>query len=157
MEIARWCGENDVVWMTLDRGILKDREIAAAIVRWRTSILLLPVKGMRMRDHLALLVSRFDRIEQAVERERARGRAFRFRMTKRGSMKTSRFRSETPERYGSAEMAASPPSTRDRARRRAILGDAAPRAVLRASGRSGTMVGWTIRRRRSSSWRRCST
>ena len=86
IEIARWCGENDVVWMTLDRGILKDREIAAAIVRWRTSILLLPVKGMRMRDHLALLVSRFDRIEQTVERERVRGRAFRFRMTKRGSL-----------------------------------------------------------------------
>ena len=86
VEIARWCGENDVVWMTLDRGILKDREIAAAIVRWRTSILLLPVKGMRMRDHLALLVSRFDRIEQAVERERGRGRLFRCRMTKRGSL-----------------------------------------------------------------------
>ena len=54
VEIARWCGENDVVWVTLDRGILKDREIAAAIVAFRTSILLLPVKGMRMRDYLRL-------------------------------------------------------------------------------------------------------
>ena len=65
----------------------QDREIAAAIVAFRTSILLLPVKGMRMRDYLSLLVSRFDRIEQAVERERVRGRATRLRMTRRGGLK----------------------------------------------------------------------
>lgn len=52
-EIARRCGENDAVWVTLDRGILKDREIAAAILGSKTSILLLPAKGMRMRDYLS--------------------------------------------------------------------------------------------------------
>ena len=72
--------------MGLDRGILKDREIAAAIVGSRTSLLLLPAKGMRMRDYLSLLVTRFDRIEQAVERERSRRRPFRCRIAKRGGL-----------------------------------------------------------------------
>jgi len=85
-EIATWCGANGAVWITLDRGILKDREIVRAILDSKTSLLLLPARGMRSRDYLELLVCRFRRFEDALQNARARRRPLRARVRKAGSV-----------------------------------------------------------------------
>jgi len=84
--IARWCGRNRVVWVTLDRGILKDRAIVAAIAGARTSLLLLRASGMTARDYLRLFVCRFDRVERRVDEAHARGEPIRLRHGRRGGI-----------------------------------------------------------------------
>jgi predicted nuclease of predicted toxin-antitoxin system len=85
-DIARWCGANGVVWVTLDRGFLKNAEIARAVETGGTSVLLMRSKGVTVRDHLWFLVCRFDRLLQRVEGTRQRGRPFRARVRKRGAI-----------------------------------------------------------------------
>lgn len=73
--IADWCGRHDVVWITVDRGILKDEAIVAAMIGSRTSVLLIPGKGMNARDYLRLLVNGCDRWERAIRDSRGPLRA----------------------------------------------------------------------------------
>jgi predicted nuclease of predicted toxin-antitoxin system len=84
--IARWCGARRIVWVTLDRGILKDRAIVAAIASARTSLLLLRATGMTARDYLRLFVCRFDRVERRFDEAHANGRALRLRQGRRGGI-----------------------------------------------------------------------
>lgn len=84
--IARWCGKNRVVWVTLDRGVLKDEAIVAAIAQARTNLILLSAKGMTARDYLRLLVCRFDRIERRFEEAAQLDRALRLRQGRRGGI-----------------------------------------------------------------------
>jgi predicted nuclease of predicted toxin-antitoxin system len=86
VEIANWCGANGAVWVTLDLGILKDQAIVTAIAAAGTSVLLLPSKGVNARDHLRFLVCRYEVIEQRVREAERRGRPFRARLQKRGSI-----------------------------------------------------------------------
>jgi predicted nuclease of predicted toxin-antitoxin system len=44
-DIASWCGANGVVWVTVDRGLRKDRAIFDAVVAAGTSVFLLPPRG----------------------------------------------------------------------------------------------------------------
>jgi predicted nuclease of predicted toxin-antitoxin system len=84
--IARWCGKNRVVWVTLDRGVLKDEAIVAAIAQARTNLILLSAKGMTARDYLRLFVCRFDRIERRFEEAAQLDRALRLRQGRRGGI-----------------------------------------------------------------------
>lgn len=84
--IARWCGKNGVVWVTLDRGVLKDHAIVAAIAQARTSLLLLSGKGVTVRDYLRLFVCRFDRVERRFEEAAQKGRPLRLRQGRRGGI-----------------------------------------------------------------------
>jgi predicted nuclease of predicted toxin-antitoxin system len=87
-DIARWCGANGVVWVTLDRGVLKDQAIAAAVTQARTSILLLAARGMTARDYLYLFVARYNRLQQTFERELQEGRVARYRQGRRGGLRS---------------------------------------------------------------------
>jgi predicted nuclease of predicted toxin-antitoxin system len=94
-EIARWCGKNGVVWITLDRGVLKDAAIIAAIAQARTSVLLLAAKGMTTRDYLRLFVCRFDRIDRRFDDAFSQQRALRLRQGRSGGLRViegARFR-----------------------------------------------------------------
>jgi predicted nuclease of predicted toxin-antitoxin system len=86
-DIARWCGANGVVWVTLDRGVLKGQAIAAAVAQARTSVLLLSARGMTARDYLYLFVVRYDRLQLAYDEASRAGRAARFRQGRRGGLR----------------------------------------------------------------------
>lgn len=83
--IARWCGENDVVWITIDQDPRKDPVVAAAVVDAGTSVIIVPGSGMTMRRHLVFLARGFEDWDWERQVEAGR-RPFRARARRRGRL-----------------------------------------------------------------------
>jgi hypothetical protein len=84
-EIVPWCAKNGAVLVTLDHG-RKSPEILKMLRTSGASALFLDPR-MRMRDHLRILVCRYDDLCRKIEKDWTESKPFRARVAKRGGIR----------------------------------------------------------------------